>query len=388
MITRIEAAQYRCLRSVSQNLEPFQVLVGPNGSGKTAFLDVVAFLGTLVAEGLRAAIDERSENFNDLVWSREGACFRLAIEARVPREKSPSPVDGLAPRTLRYEVTVKSDSASDVVSLSGERLVLISADRTTEANVIERAEGNTEFHSESSAESFRFHIPPAHSALSSLPLDQTKFPASVWLKELLREGIQTVSLDNEFLRATTAPYQGRPKIIDGFTLPRMVFQLSEREPHRFARWIDHVRTSLPDIESVRTFVRSEDKHRVLMLRYTNGIEVPSWVVSDGTLRLLALTILAYIADFKGIYLVEEPENGVHPTALQTIYQSLSSMYEGQVLVTSHSPILLGLTKPAGLLCFQKTPDGTEIVRGDRHPLLKDWQGDVSLGDLFAAGVLS
>jgi predicted ATPase len=144
---------------------------------------------------------------------------------------------------------------------------------------------------------------------------------------------------------------------------------------------------LPDLDAIKTISRPEDKTRYLMLGYKNGVEAPSWVLSDGTLRLLALTILAYRSHFKGVYLIEEPENGVHPTALQTIYQSLSSVYDGQVLVTSHSPILLNLSKPEELLCFQKTSEGTEIIRGDRHPLLQDWKGDVSLSDLFAAGVL-
>ena len=56
MITRIEALCYRCLRYVSQPLGPFHVLVGPNASGKTTFLDVIAFLGRLVSDGVDAAI--------------------------------------------------------------------------------------------------------------------------------------------------------------------------------------------------------------------------------------------------------------------------------------------------------------------------------------------
>jgi predicted ATPase len=73
-----------------------------------------------------------------------------------------------------------------------------------------------------------------------------------------------------------------------------------------------------------------------MIHYAGGVEVPQWMVSDGTLRLLALTLLAYLPGVQGVYLVEEPEVGVHPTAIETIIQSLSSVYEGQVLVTSHS----------------------------------------------------
>jgi predicted ATPase len=48
MITLVEALNYRCLRYIRQPLGPFHVLVGPNASGKTTFLDVIAFLERLV----------------------------------------------------------------------------------------------------------------------------------------------------------------------------------------------------------------------------------------------------------------------------------------------------------------------------------------------------
>ncbi len=44
MICRIEALNYRGLRHVSQEVRPFEVLVGPNASGKSTFLDVPAFI--------------------------------------------------------------------------------------------------------------------------------------------------------------------------------------------------------------------------------------------------------------------------------------------------------------------------------------------------------
>ena len=87
MITLIEALNYRCLRYVSQPLGPFHVLVGPNASGKTTFLDVIAFLGDLVSEGLDFAVRERTNNFEDLIWNRSANGFELAIEASIPEEK-------------------------------------------------------------------------------------------------------------------------------------------------------------------------------------------------------------------------------------------------------------------------------------------------------------
>jgi len=48
MIARIEALNYKCLRYVSQGLQRFQILVGPNASGKSTLLDVPAFLQDLL----------------------------------------------------------------------------------------------------------------------------------------------------------------------------------------------------------------------------------------------------------------------------------------------------------------------------------------------------
>ncbi|MEJ5237358.1 MAG: AAA family ATPase, partial [Limisphaera sp.] len=146
--------------------------------------------------------------------------------------------------------------------------------------------------------------------------------------------------------------------------------------------------ALPDVERIETREREEDRHRYLVLVYKNGLTIPSWLVSDGTLRLLALTLLAYIPNLSGLYLVEEPENGIHPRAVETIYQSLSSVYGAHVLLATHSPVILGMAHPPDLLCFARNKEGaTDIVSGDEHPSLKQWRGTLDLGTLFASGLL-
>ena len=56
MISRIEVLRYRALHYVSQPVGPFQILVGPNPSGKSSFLDAVAFLGDVLRSGPTKAI--------------------------------------------------------------------------------------------------------------------------------------------------------------------------------------------------------------------------------------------------------------------------------------------------------------------------------------------
>jgi len=56
-IARIEALGYRSLRYASCRLRRFHVLVGPNASGKSTFLDVPAFLGDFLRVGLTGAVE-------------------------------------------------------------------------------------------------------------------------------------------------------------------------------------------------------------------------------------------------------------------------------------------------------------------------------------------
>jgi len=86
MITLIEALNFRSLKYISQPLGAFHILVGPNASGKTTFLDVIAFISQLVSNGLDTAINDRARTFHDLLWQGQGNRFELAIEAKIPEE--------------------------------------------------------------------------------------------------------------------------------------------------------------------------------------------------------------------------------------------------------------------------------------------------------------
>ncbi len=71
MIRLIEARRYKCLKYIRQPLAPFQILVGPNASGKTSLLDVVAFVQDLVGEGTEAAVRKRARSLRELVWQQK-----------------------------------------------------------------------------------------------------------------------------------------------------------------------------------------------------------------------------------------------------------------------------------------------------------------------------
>ncbi len=419
MITCVEALNYRCLRYIRQELSAFHVLVGPNASGKSTFLDVVSLLGDLLQKGLIPAVQERSPDFRAMTWMGAGACFDLAVELAIPDDRQKR-LPQKSFRRVRYEVAIGHNSSNELAIL-GETLWLKPEDEKGKTEpqrqllfpnppsppdslarhegkhapkgwrkvVTKKAEsGNDYFTAETTNWNNPFRLGPQKPALANLPEDEDRFPVATWVKHVLMEGIQRLALNSEAMRRPAPPGSPREFQPDGSNLPWAVYHLQKDDPRRFKRWVAHVATALPDVDMIETVERPEDRHRYLHIKYGTGVSVPSWGISDGTLRLLALTLIAYLPGRERIYLIEEPENGIHPTAVETVYQSLSSAYDAQVLCASHSPVVLSCADPERLLCFAKTEDGaTDIRRGDEHPVLRDWQRGADLGTLFASGVL-
>jgi predicted ATPase len=390
------------------------ILVGPNATGKSTLLDIFAFLQTALLDDVEEAVRRRGRALRELVWQHEQIAdgFELSLEMDIPahlrtgtsdcvryelkigldadgslairaenlflKETPAQPIDGVPAADAEGEI----DDSRPIVRPSGSRIPM-----GYRRIIAKTAEGNSYFRSEKGKWNTLFKFPPLRLSLAGMPEDDSRFPIALWFKRALLDNVHLLQLDTRLMRRTTPADARRSFQTDGSNLPLVIADLRRQHPARFQWWIDHLKTILPDLTAVDVEERPEDRSLYLTVSYQSDLRVPAWLLSDGTLRLLGLTLIAYLPHENRIYLIEEPENGVHPRAIEAIFQSLSSVYSGQVFLATHSPLLLGLARPDQLLIFSKTPSGAAaIVRGSDHPLLTEWQRDLSLGSLFAAGV--
>jgi len=423
MIRQLEVKGLRALRYVSVDFDPFLVMVGPNACGKSTLFDALLLVRDVLASGLDAAVfgstrlnvSPRAVDPRDLTWLRQGGGVEIAVTLELPSEIAAKL--GKRYRFARYELGIHTDErlgfdhetlwlCDEIKRHEKEQQMLFPVPgappdhivlpqnkksppgwRKVVSKVVES--GNDYFRSETSDWNNLFRLGPSKSALANLPEDEQKFPAATWAKRVLMEGIHRLMLNAEKMRMPSPAGSPSDFLPDGSNLPWVVHALDTKGGSTTKQeWVAHLATTLDDLEDVETREKPEDRSRYIQLRYKTGLTAPSWLLSDGTLRLLALTLLAYAPTTPSLVLIEEPENGIHPKAMETLMQSLSSVYDAQVLCATHSPVVLSLLRSRQILCFGKTEEGAvDIVRGHEHPRLREWQSALNLGELFATGVL-
>ncbi|MEN8217144.1 MAG: AAA family ATPase [Pseudomonadota bacterium] len=81
-----------------------------------------------------------------------------------------------------------------------------------------------------------------------------------------------------------------------------------------------------------------------------------------------MTILPYVATLPQV--ITEPENGIHPSAIEAVLQAIRAVDSSQIWLTTHSPIVLAHTALENMLCLRHSANGSvDVVSGDKHPRL-------------------
>jgi len=390
MIRRIEALRYRSLLHLEREIGRVQFAVGPNGSGKSAFVDVLEFLGDLVADGVEAAALERAPDWRDLMWRGEGEAFEFAVEADIPpdlRERLGetrcarcryqvslgNPVGAEAPlalgireETLGLRPGREGDSDQQGLFQEGvdppDAILESFKTRETKTVVHKVPGGHDHFYDETGGGwNPTFNLGARRSALANLPDDPSKFPVANWFKGYLVDEVSRIGVRPAAMQRPSPPGRGEVFRTDGANLPWLVRRLADEHPEAFEAWHEGFCDEHPNVSAVETTVREEDRHCYLTVEHPSGHRVHSWGLSGGTLRALAYSLAPYLPELEGTLLVEEPECGLHPESVRSVYDSLRASEGVQVLATTHSPVLGEVAAAEELLSFETDERGATRI---------------------------
>ena len=394
MLTRIELDGFKSFENFGMDVGPLTVILGPNASGKSNLFDAIRLLSRLADTDLRTAVTdlrgEPHELFRRHSDGSPGEAMAFAVEVLLApevRDQWGATVQ-LKHTRVRYEVRIERRRDARGI----ERLVttweeaapiLASADRwrpsgKKPAPQFKRAfmrysrrtpwlstvdsQGVTSFEIRQDLRAGRQRPADAAEATVLSSITSAEFPHLYALREELRSW-RFLQLDPAALREPSPAIGPEELDSDGRNLARVLARIKAetRTEKRSSGALADISADLTDIiPSVVDLDVVEDKrsqeYRVdLSMRDRQPFS--SRVVSDGTLRVLALLTLMHDPRQRGLVCFEEPENGVHPFRLKSLIARLRDLATdpasaevdrddplAQLLVNSHSPVLLAALK--------------------------------------------
>ncbi len=366
MIEHIEIERFKSLEKVSLDLGPLNIFVGTNASGKTNFLEALRVLQGI---GYGYTVDEilngKPRIGNSDAWEgiRGGSKYAAFLGSNRDVRFQ---VHAALPRLYRAEYNVDL-SPSDAI-FTNETFRLAAEGQDPEMH---SAEG----HSAS-------HLPEFIGSPANPP--SLAFITAISDAQFLAP---SPSVQRGYSTASTAVRLGDHG--ENFAAVVRTFQRDAASASAYKSWLKELTPAeLDDIE----ILPGAASDWLFALR-KDGLVYPAPVLSDGTLRFAAIAAAFFQLALPHTLVLEEIEEGLHPTRLQLLVELLKSQAGNgieQVFATSHSPYAIAWLKEEDykyvFLCTKNEDTGaTSITPFSEVPRLVELARTQSIADLFAEG---
>jgi predicted ATPase len=385
MITRIEVDGFKSLRDFAVDLEPLTVFIGPNSAGKSNILEAIALLSRLtrmpIVEAFKGGRGRTIDQFTR-TGSTNVKSIRFAVEFL---EYGAYPAADKFQSRFRYELTIErreTKRGAEQLVVVDERVNAMRSDGDTW--VMNHPEYVHWAHYQRAGENYFTTLRDAQSPMQrivtmpgswaqeiSVPRDHTTLytiaPAFQLHLPLCNtmEAFRTLYVDSLRLGMPSERTDLVELAPDASNLPTILAELPDSA-------LGAVRANLamlvPGIASFDIVDDGDDFH--IEFELSGGERVPARLVSNGTLRLLALLTAIYMEPRPPILGIEEPENGIFPGRIRLLLEKLRqiaaedttayvqqrwenarqsmSIVQGinvnhlptQILVTTHSTVIL------------------------------------------------
>lgn len=389
MLTHLEVDGFKTFENLKVDLTPFTTIVGNNAAGKSNLFDVIQLLANLATRDVAEAVKEmRGEPLELFRQTAAGRARQIRIAAEVlvdPVGRDPwgSEVK-LSHTRMRYEVVlerretrpgierilVAHEAVLPIMRKDDEWAKSITPSRAFRDCYLKYARQKPWLTTETRPEGLTFDIHqdgkqgrnrPASAAEATVlySITNAEFPHLFALREEMRHW-RLLQLDPALLRRPVPVTAPDVLTADGSNLAAVLAQLkaetsSETRPNGVLSDIAaELNTLIPGVTRLDADLHDASREYRIELTMRDGVPFTSRVISDGTLRVLALLTLLYDPRHRGLICFEEPENGVHPGRVKQLVQRLRDMVTNpdmfgkedgspplsQLLLNSHSPVVL------------------------------------------------
>lgn len=400
MLERLIIERFKSLERVELRLGKLNLFIGTNASGKSNLLDALRVLqGVGYGFTISEIFDGKPKGASSVVWDGIRGGSKDAV-MRLPKPKmGPNPHKGTCRFAAQfrsgddlYDYEIVLHPVSGAVrheSLAVNDKKIFATVETSERTPTIRAQVSTDKVGQPPKRDFEKNRSILHQLLreNNLPGER-----QLWIQKCVEALSNQQRLD--LIPAQLRQYAQAQKVARlgerGEDFAALVKSFDKKTRAEYVSWLQELTPAEVDEVEIKKGAVGES---LFALREGKNI-FPAPVLSDGTLRFAALTAALFQLDMPDLLLLEEVENGIHPTRLRLLVELLRSRTKAQspqILATTHSPILLAWLKPEDyphtFYCV-RDENGLSVIRPVADiPQFNEIVRRTPFSDLFAEGWL-
>jgi predicted ATPase len=378
MLTRIEIDGFKTFENFGLDLRPLTAIVGPNASGKSNLFDALRFVSLLAQYDIRRAMQDLRGKPEELFrQTPAGSSERVSFAVEVLLSRKGVDAFGTTyetpARRLRYELQLGLNRGSDGIPKS----VIVLEEQCTP---ISRKDDHATYLLKSQV-SYNARVSPfirvsesgdtilvrqdgrqkhgrpvrlslkeaSRTALSTITT--AEFPHLYALREILT-AMRFLEINPRAARDANDIYEDRVLRPDASNLSAVLARLKEETSTKertngvLSDIAADLASLIPSVQELDVQNEPNSRQYSFGLKFSGQLMFSSRVISDGTLRMLALLTVLNDPDRRGTLCFEEPENGVHEGRVPKLVQFLRSAAQisadpadvsFQILINTHSP---------------------------------------------------
>mgnify|MGYP000049957918 CR=1 FL=1 len=409
-IKRIKVKNFKSFDELDLELRPFNVVIGANASGKSNFTQIFKFLKDAEENDLKnaVALNAGMESLRNLtIGSSRPVSLEVVLDTNIAWGEGEK---GLRVNEIQYSFCVDSQQEKNGLRITKDQLVqkfemiqfgraqkeLFESDVLAHGTcILSSVDGklNYEFDPPDIVDDVNMHIPILSFTKASLPPNilLIKTPFSLippW------EGLFAKTMIYNFdphLARNPAQITGKAELQrDGGNLALALDQLLEDEENR-RKFCNLLKDLLPFVDDIGT-EKFAEKSLLMTLRenYYEGKDLRAYLLSDGTINIVALLIALYFED-KNVVVIEEPERHIHPHLISRVVDMMKDASRNkQIIVTTHSPEIVKYAGLENLLLAGRGKDGfSRITRPEEKEHLRGFlESELGLDELYVQNILA
>ena len=397
----IRIQNYRALKDVTLGkvfdneipaLTRLLAVIGANGTGKSSLIDAFEFLGDCLREGVQAACDKPHRGgFERMRTQGSEEAIRFDLRYRENIQNRPiiyslyidckqnslayvSDESLLQTESLHHKLRISDSPNFTLLEMKeGVGSAFVGDIVTSQVN------GEPDGGMKVAVDKRTLSI----SALSTLGY----FPRITAFRDYLSNWYVSNFVPQ---LARTQPMSGADPHLDrnGENLAKYLQFVERENPTGFSEMLQRIARKIPGIQCIKP-IKAPDRR--LLLEFTvEGYDTPFYQqdMSDGTLKMLAYSLLMEDPDPAPLIGIEEPENGLYPKLLAdlaTEFESFARQPHGpQILVTTHSQNLVDALSPEEVWILDKGADGfSRLLRtADIRGVPELYEAGLPMGSLW------